>query len=354
MRNMKRALALLVALCMCISVMSIGVFAENETIDEINIVEEKPSDEGGSSGEGEKQAASETAAPNGASEEGEKLTSNASETAASNNASKEGEGGDDADNGKLDMKSGLNVQAASNTALQLGSGFEEIDGPTTSAVESAELVASEVALPAADTSAVSENVAKIGDTEYATLAEAVDAAADNAIITLLKDTTLATRLDIDKSITLDGGNNTIKADPSGTWPNNNDDKHLINVSAENVTIKNVTLDGDSKKGNFGLQYYTASGSIEDVTIKGFAGCGLLINASDVTATGNLTLENCGYDNKINVGYGSGISPAHDVSFNASAATLTGVASIYYDDSDETNAGEKTITITAPNSGCRMY
>ena len=52
-------------------------------------------------------------------------------------------------------------------------------------------------------------VAKVGDVEYATLAEAVGAAKDGETVTLLKDAELTETLDINKAITLDGANHKI-------------------------------------------------------------------------------------------------------------------------------------------------
>ena len=47
-----------------------------------------------------------------------------------------------------------------------------------------------------------EKVAKVGDVEYETLAEAVGASTDGATITLLKDAELTETLNINKAITL--------------------------------------------------------------------------------------------------------------------------------------------------------
>ena len=57
-------------------------------------------------------------------------------------------------------------------------------------------------------------VAKVGDVEYATLVEAVEAATDGATITLLKDAELTETLNINKAITLDGANHIITGDSS--------------------------------------------------------------------------------------------------------------------------------------------
>ena len=54
-----------------------------------------------------------------------------------------------------------------------------------------------------------EYVAKVGEHDYATLAEAVGAAKDGETVTLLKDAELTETLDINKAITLDGANHKI-------------------------------------------------------------------------------------------------------------------------------------------------
>ena len=54
-----------------------------------------------------------------------------------------------------------------------------------------------------DADGTTTNVAKIGDTEYPTLAEAITAATDGATITLLSNITVGERIDVDKNVTFD-------------------------------------------------------------------------------------------------------------------------------------------------------
>ena len=51
-------------------------------------------------------------------------------------------------------------------------------------------------------SAAGENEAKIGDTEYATLAQAIEKASENDVITVLKDVEIADTVIVNKSVTL--------------------------------------------------------------------------------------------------------------------------------------------------------
>ena len=84
------------------------------------------------------------------------------------------------------------------------------------------------------------NVAKIGDTEYATLQAAIDAAQAGDTVTLLKDITLGTYVQgksdaavtINKSITLDGNGKTLTSKAG----------RAINVNvAGDVEIENLTI-----------------------------------------------------------------------------------------------------------------
>ena len=79
-------------------------------------------------------------------------------------------------------------------------------------------------------------VAKVGDQEYATLAEAVAAAKSGATVTLLKDAELTETLNINKAITLDGANHKITGKPSTGKTS------FITVETDgDFTMKNATI-----------------------------------------------------------------------------------------------------------------
>ena len=89
-------------------------------------------------------------------------------------------------------------------------------------------------------------VAKIDDTYYKTLADAVAAAQDGDTITLLKDAELTSTLNLAKNITIDGqGKYTIKAANSFTVGSDNKTYCVLYVSGE-VTLKDVTVNGNEK------------------------------------------------------------------------------------------------------------
>ena len=83
--------------------------------------------------------------------------------------------------------------------------------------------------------------AKIGETEYYTLAEAVTAAKSGDTITLLGDVTLANTLTINENVTLDLGGFTITGD-DGIG-------NVLHFSGGTSTVKNGTVDGNGTATN---------------------------------------------------------------------------------------------------------
>ena len=85
-------------------------------------------------------------------------------------------------------------------------------------VLSAAMVLGTMAIPAFADESTSGNAAKIGETTYPTLAEAVAAANANDTIEILSDVTESIEIAADKNITLDLNGNTLT---------NTNDKHTI-------------------------------------------------------------------------------------------------------------------------------
>ncbi len=178
---------------------------------------------------------------------------------------------------------------------------------------------------------------------YKTLQAAIDAAKEGDIIQLQSNLTVdtsvsnnAAAITIDKNnITIDGQNHTLTVDC------NNANGNAIGINgASGVTIQNLTVerpgDGQTKHG---INVYKSTGvTLHNVNLNNMGGFGLLVNASEVTATGTFSLSGNGWNNTINVGWGSNISGISKSSFDASQATLTGVDLIYVDNSDLSNAG----------------
>lgn len=178
---------------------------------------------------------------------------------------------------------------------------------------------------------------------YKTLQAAINVAKAGDTIQLLSDLTVDTSvaaneaaITIDKNnITIDGQNHTLTVD------SNNASANAVGINgASGVTIQNLTVtrpgDGQTKHG---INVYKSTGvTLHDVNLNNMDGFGLLVNASEVTATGTFTLSGNGWDDVINVGWGSNINDVSKSSFDASNATLNGVDLIYVDNSDLSNAG----------------
>lgn len=165
---------------------------------------------------------------------------------------------------------------------------------------------------------------------------------EGAYIVLTDDIELTAKLEVAKSVTIDGGNHTITATSGVTG-------HVINVSANDVTIKNLTVDG-GKQNVHGLHFYKAeNGKIENIVAKNNVKTGLTVNASTVTAKGTLEFINNGWEslpNSLNVGFGQNITGDIDSRFDFSDATLIGVSAVYAGSEDLENAGDHEITITS--------
>ena len=118
--------------------------------------------------------------------------------------------------------------------------------------------------------------------------------------------------------------------------------------AEAFTVKNLTLDNGAKAKGLNV-YKMTKVTLENVTLKNSAGAGLVVNSSDVTASGLVT-EN-------NVSGGVNVGRAASDETNNSSFTLLGsdnnlqeAAPIYVDKDDVAliDAAEgQTITITSP-------
>lgn len=127
-----------------------------------------------------------------------------------------------------------------------------------------------------------------------------------------------------------------------TVDSNNASANAVAINdASGVTIQNLTVTRpDDSQTKHGINVYKSTGvTLNNVNLTNMGGLGLLVNASEVTATGTLTLSGNGWKDIINVSCGKDISGvSHKSSFDASNATLTGVDLIYVDKGDLERAG----------------
>ena len=133
--------------------------------------------------------------------------------------------------------------------------------------------------------AISTYIAKIGDTNYETLADAFAEAKDGDTITLLGDCELVSGIDIDKNITVDGAGYKVYAADIA------DDTEMFNIRSK-VTIINLTFDADHKF-SYGIQVQDAADvTLSDVSIL-YAGndnwgASVNLNGGKLFVSGNFT------------------------------------------------------------------
>lgn len=148
----------------------------------------------------------------------------------------------------------------------------------------------------ADGAKISDNgtvympVAKIGNVEYKTLAEALGAAADGDTVVLLNDIELSGTVIINKNITIDGGENTIT--PADDFVS---DGNGAAVVFENTTgaaaVKNITFDG------FDGLARVVRANFAEIAVEGCT-----FNNNNVTegiitsAYADLTVDGCAFNN----------------------------------------------------------
>ena len=165
--------------------------------------------------------------------------------------------------------------------------------------------------------------AKLNDTVYETLEDAVRLAVSGDTITLLQDVTIKDTLVLDKAVTLDGGAYTITADTSVSWKydpanENSGNKCLINVNGSNAVLENITL--DSSDLACGVRVVSAAATLENITVKDpVFDWVLTVHSAQVTVVGNLTAE--GGLGDIELG---DISTDGKTSVDITNATLSGI------------------------------
>lgn len=143
-----------------------------------------------------------------------------------------------------------------------------------------------------------DSAVRIGETGYATLDEALAVTGEGYTIVLLKDLEVTAQINVTKSVTIEGAGHTIKAN-NASWPTGseyNHIKHLLNITASNVTIKNLTLDSNNQA--CGNQAWADPDSSKitnvkftDVTMKGSLNAGLIVKHAEVTAENLTTSDN---------------------------------------------------------------
>lgn len=151
------------------------------------------------------------------------------------------------------------------------------------------------------------------------------------------------------SITVNGNGHIITATGEQPWENVNGEKHLVLITdaADNVTLKNITL--DSANLAYGLQAYCVTDTVLDnVTLQNSVGAGLTVNGSIVTANSLTTTDNAW--GGVNVDNGENVSGPTTFTFDATSTFNEGEgkAAVYSDAGNVTvNAPEGWAKVAAP-------
>ena len=151
-------------------------------------------------------------------------------------------------------------------------------------------------------------VAKVGNQEYATLAEAITAAQAGDTIVLTANITLTSTLNLAKDVTIDGqGVYAIKAADNFSSGNSNNTACVLYVSAT-VTLKNVTVNGNEKcrvifcdKGKLTIDGATITNGKAPDFVGGFIGGVYMTSSASFemnsgSIVGNKNVENYQNDN----------------------------------------------------------
>lgn len=147
------------------------------------------------------------------------------------------------------------------------------------------------------------DVARIGDTGYATLQAAVDASKNGDVVFVRADSVINEYLSIsDKSITINLQNSQILSPQTSS----ND---VVKVSNSSVTIKNGTIGNGVKVGNVaggrGISSYNSDLTLDNVTITNNKGNNIL-GCGVYSKDGSLTLNRTTIQNNTNTKAGAGV------------------------------------------------
>ena len=145
------------------------------------------------------------------------------------------------ENGTFSNSSGGDVWSEEGAAIINGGTFENLT--QTAHVSTGAVITNkgETLVKNEDgTLAAADVAAKIGDTTYETLAEAITAAQAGETVTLLRDVTFSEILEINKSITLDGNGKTLTSSADRAI-------NVTGANADGVTIKNLTIKASGER-----------------------------------------------------------------------------------------------------------
>lgn len=193
-------------------------------------------------------------------------------------------------NTKSEGTAALYVIPSGKSKLPVGSTVTDLSGNPIEITDALEWKTdTKVTLKTEKDSTGTTNVAKVGETEYETLAQAIAAADENSTVTLLNDTT--EDVTIDKNITLDLGGKTLTNTGAG--------KATVYVPKDvKATVKNGIVMGGASYYNIAVGTEAAPGG--ELTLIGVTATAGNDGSSMIDNSGTLTIESGTYTGGLNV------------------------------------------------------
>lgn len=193
-------------------------------------------------------------------------------------------------NTKSEGTAALYVIPSGKSKLPVGSTVTDLSGNPIEITDALEWKTdTKVTLKTEKDSTGTTNVAKVGETEYETLAQAIAAADENSTVTLLNDTT--EDVTIDKNITLDLGGKTLTNTGAG--------KATVYVPKDvKATVKNGIVMGGASYYNIAVGTEAAPGG--ELTLIGVTATAGNDGSSMIDNWGTLTIESGTYTGGLNV------------------------------------------------------
>ena len=145
-------------------------------------------------------------------------------------------------------------------------------------------------------------VAQIGDTEYPTLADALNDVAKGDTITLLADATVNSAIVINAAnVTIDGDNHAINVIAKVA-------DNLITVNGNDFTLQDVTINGNGNVKKSAVHFYnTTGGKVTGATINGGGYTSILVNGAEVTVKDSILNPDNGAYANIEYGVGQNVT-----------------------------------------------
>lgn len=143
---------------------------------------------------------------------------------------------------------------------------------------------------------------------------AIDAATNNDVITVLEGTYEVTeKINVNKGLTIQGQGEVLILANNPAWLQDNSNKHLIGLYADQIIISNIKFDSNDQA--FGVNTYVGANVIlNDVTLMQSEGAGLTVNGATVEAYNLVTEYNAW--GAVNVDKGSGVTAETKFIFNS--------------------------------------